>query len=77
MRLYGLLLPTRAKADHQRAAAADEVVAGAATEVAAPKLITQEIKLEHRDKEPSVKAHLSSLTPLIYDGPCSDQTVQE
>ena len=71
MRLYGLLLPTRAKADHQRAAAADEVVAGA------PKLITQEIKLEHRDKEPSVKAHLSSLTPLIYDGPCSDQTVQE
>lgn len=67
----------KGKGGPPKGAAADEVVAGAATEVAAPKLITQEIKLEHRDKEPSVKAHLSSLTPLIYDGPCSDQTVQE
>jgi hypothetical protein len=57
MRLYDLLFPTRAKADHQRAAAVDELVAGAATEAAARELVTQEIKHDIAIKEPSVEAH--------------------
>jgi hypothetical protein len=66
MRLYGLLLPTKAKADHQRAAVVDEAAAGAATEAAARKLITHEIKHEHCDKRAFGRG-ASSLFSLTSD----------